>query len=1308
MKIAQNLLFVLSTFIMWSYTTPLFSQGTIGCNFLSSNCNEILTNPTFNYFKQGSTSSYDFNDLCSWDVAFGNPILKLDQSNYYSTLESNKSAIISNALFKPTNLYKLNFDFKNANQPILNIPTPFPLNKCTLKVWIINNSTLNGISKNLNAFKTIASNLYDEVVSEEFNNYNKTNFQQFSYCFQPTQQFDRIVFLVESKNVTLVFHKEEVGIDNINLQELDVSLGNDIYGGCIGMGYVFGPICVNNDATYLWTPANKVAGANTANTGETLNQGEVETFELTATFRNLQCPSIKDQITVDKLEINAGSDITIGCNSNTFTLGPTRVRQGSKYVWTPTTGLNNANSPNPTVNPNLLNQTTKYTLKVDNCKETDEVTVYLLEADAGPDITSNCAVKIGPSVIMPGATFSWSPASFFDNPNEPNPIFYRKGVSVCTLTVSMRLPNNTICSKTDFVTITNTGGKTYDYIIPDNYTSQQVIQNLNNNSSTINGKSVLIKGSFVINQDLNFSNCNIDIAEHTKINITSAELKIINNSYVKSCNTNKFWDGIYLDRHLNSKLNIQNSDIQNADNGIVSYNGGSIILNGVNFDRNNRSVTVNANHGFAYTSNYFSEIVNCTFGCSSLLLINGHGKMPDYSIKIDNWSLIGLSNNNGFQIGKKSASPNIFYGSGGKVILHESSVNIENSIFEGFNKQGNFLNQDVAIEITGEHNGNTQGKRIDISSCWFLENKNSIHCERLNSASLFVKENKYNIDRQSIIHPRVLSSSFVTMKSCANSFLDAAKNEIYNVNRGFLVFDVHKINIVNNQIDMEYQANSGYSQTNNTGSAGVYINNLMADPMGAGKIYRVKIKKNTISHARVGIWAEHTQALIDDNTILDLNTVTQLSSCDFCITEEVFGIKAFNDVVRVENNKVLLDPNNYLNINLTSNSTIKGISIANTSWLLNQRSPFVSCNVVKNTGVGFHFAGNNSSNTYFWYNSMENHYDGLALTNKAIIGNIGSRGNASQNLWKGAYSRSHVYTSNNTVGSNCTIYCLRGLPFEPIANFNDKSSSRVIVNAEGNDGTSMDCENWLYEFYGYEPEGGNEEANQNNYINKTERSATLDKQEMTILDKQFFEYEQITASENYNPSQIADYIFDLSREFNYKEALKINSSQESELKFKGLFKKYINYLKIEEGEVNLLIDISKSCPFDFGMLVYISRRILTDLGYKYEQSICETIDEKSSNQATKKQKFLDFSNQIINVYPNPAKEKITIEQSVPQEDLKIKLLDLTGKVVFQKRLTPIYRQDLNLNPEIKIGLYLYQIINIVDGSIVKSEKLGVR
>ncbi|RFZ83362.1 gliding motility-associated C-terminal domain-containing protein [Mucilaginibacter terrenus] len=113
---------------------------------------------------------------------------------------------------------------------------------------------------------------------------------------------------------------------------------------------------------------------------------------------------------------------------------------GINYKWSPSTGLNRDDIPNPIASPT---ETTTYHVKIDNgacTDETQEVTVRVLKlphADAGKDV----AIQEGESVTLTGTItgdsirYYWTPAGNIDNALSATPVVNPSDNTIYTLHV---------------------------------------------------------------------------------------------------------------------------------------------------------------------------------------------------------------------------------------------------------------------------------------------------------------------------------------------------------------------------------------------------------------------------------------------------------------------------------------------------------------------------------------------------------------------------------------------------------------------------------------------------------------------------------------------------------------------------------------------------------------------------------------------------------------------------------------------------------------------------------------------------------
>lgn len=128
---------------------------------------------------------------------------------------------------------------------------------------------------------------------------------------------------------------------------------------------------------------------------------------------------------------------------------------GNTFSWSPSTGLNASNIPNPIANPI---QTTNYSVTMTtlgNCSAADDVLIQVdpLTVDAGNDKSAQC----GGTVVLnsttnyqgPSATYLWTPSNGLNSTTIPNPT--ATVTSNMTYTVEIETPNG--CTASDQVSV---------------------------------------------------------------------------------------------------------------------------------------------------------------------------------------------------------------------------------------------------------------------------------------------------------------------------------------------------------------------------------------------------------------------------------------------------------------------------------------------------------------------------------------------------------------------------------------------------------------------------------------------------------------------------------------------------------------------------------------------------------------------------------------------------------------------------------------------------------------------------------------
>ncbi|MBL7727735.1 MAG: gliding motility-associated C-terminal domain-containing protein, partial [Dinghuibacter sp.] len=165
---------------------------------------------------------------------------------------------------------------------------------------------------------------------------------------------------------------------------------------------------------------------------------------------------VTDTVTVplsgtNTVSLSAGANATI-CEGESTVLGATS--NAATFLWTPATGLNNPNILNPVASPLV---TTKYYIKATTafCSKTDSVTVLVNPApvaNAGNSVTI-CFGKDTTLNGSGGVQYSWSPATYLNNPGIANPNVLRPAQSI---TYQLQVTDNRGCRSTNPATVTVT------------------------------------------------------------------------------------------------------------------------------------------------------------------------------------------------------------------------------------------------------------------------------------------------------------------------------------------------------------------------------------------------------------------------------------------------------------------------------------------------------------------------------------------------------------------------------------------------------------------------------------------------------------------------------------------------------------------------------------------------------------------------------------------------------------------------------------------------------------------------------------
>lgn len=208
-------------------------------------------------------------------------------------------------------------------------------------------------------------------------------------------------------------------------------------------------LTIGGGVSYTWYPGTDLSCTNCPNPIAT--PSATLTYNVEVTDVN-GCKDTADvTVTVNPLPtVSAGQDVTI-CESESTQLvavAPT----ATSFMWSPVTGLTNANIANPIASPSTTITYVVTVEDVNTCVNTDTVTVNVNQrpaTNAGNDI----AICMGDSTQLQASgaiSYVWNPATGLSCNNCPNPM--ASPSSTTTYTVTGTAANG--CTRDDVVTVT--------------------------------------------------------------------------------------------------------------------------------------------------------------------------------------------------------------------------------------------------------------------------------------------------------------------------------------------------------------------------------------------------------------------------------------------------------------------------------------------------------------------------------------------------------------------------------------------------------------------------------------------------------------------------------------------------------------------------------------------------------------------------------------------------------------------------------------------------------------------------------------
>lgn len=824
---------------------------------------------------------------------------------------------------------------------------------------------------------------------------------------------------------------------------------------------------------------------------------------------------------------------------------------------------------------------------------------------------------------------------------------------------------------------------------------------LNNKYIAING-TVILKDSLVMNQ------AGIWFGADSKIVLdTGGYFELKDGDLRAGCEY--MWDGIYVNSPSES-VKITGSSLSDAVNGIVSENGGAMVLDTVYFNNNYISVQLlnYRSATFPIPPPTFSSanisITNCDFNNEYTPYIN----LPYYPY-YNKQSKIGIlvSNMEDIRIGDTILGGNTFYKLQTGIKVYNSKLGVYNNYFKNImNYLYSASNNEAAISINSHSvfdMGNIGDVKIGASGTFHNEFDSCYKSIYSNNSKLLVQNNVFKYGHQSLDIYNFMNDS----KLLNNLFKDA----YFGIRVQSLLGVPRKLQIKDNYFE---GVSSNYSQITREG---INVINCNSQPNSSVK---TQITNNTINYSG------------------QRNNIT-------C------GIRIQNcDGIKLNSNHIARLPGNLTVINADWTYTI-GIRVATC------QAAEITDNYVWGFGQSIHTYGNNNT-TQFSCNELKVYHSGFnwgaftSLTNQGIdsLRNTHNEwhsvGSIFDNMKLDTASAPNIVSNymikwyynpvyNQNYGSQFVPnMVMNGSQIRIQATPNNPSATHQCVGGSGGGGNGG---SGTGTGGGSSSGGGVAVQNLIDNINDPELrdfmfEDLMQGEEYHELENEYraydadFLYEMLAADTNMmwlggekdadyrhffdsiRQSNIGDFqeVYDLIDAGSYTEARALNNSiipeQDIFSNMKAVLGIYLNSwcaerYSLSQSEYDSLFFIANQTPYEGGDGVYTARIMI---GFEPDEHGIAYRMQKQDEQKDKRKELI--------LYPNPASDKVTIEfinDKFNNVSAELQVFSITGKLIYSTNFTTNASFKVLPVDMLKNGLYIYHIS--LSNGIDKSGKLVI-
>ncbi|MFN0187904.1 MAG: T9SS type A sorting domain-containing protein, partial [Bacteroidia bacterium] len=488
---------------------------------------------------------------------------------------------------------------------------------------------------------------------------------------------------------------------------------------------------------------------------------------------------------------------------------------------------------------------------------------------------------------------------------------------------------------------------------------------LNNDSShnylnTFSNASIYVEGLFTVDVDLELINCKVFMAAGAQIIISSSiSLNIDDSTQIMGCDS--MWQGILMEPGATIQV-LNGSKINDANRAIQIDDECEVYLRNAEFYNNITGVYSAPNFGNVYNLGAFS-VTGTTFSFSGSFLPNytgqpSHGVSPFAGIDLTDVVV---------SIGESGSDPNHFLNMNFGIKGFRSSMEVANCEFQNIYSVSGYSTKlmGTAIVSVGDV---ILGLPGNLSVLPISSNSNTIlKCERGVYASY-----------SDLVVSNCKISDVNTGVECTGNILMRRAMVIENI-------------ITARKYGIRFYENAG-AMSMSAFFNSITISGSTTNVSTIGTAISVMEKSNSPGTS-YDISYNAPITLIDANAGIELLSIYKPKVGCNNVLQKIGAGQAVSTVG--------ISLNSCVGAQVTQN-LVKGYSTTNTSRIgvnTDQSiNSLISCNSVDSTGFGFHFTSSNL-NTNFRGNIMRSHFEGLHLTNTAVIDTQTFAGNR----WYGNY-----------------------------------------------------------------------------------------------------------------------------------------------------------------------------------------------------------------------------------------------------------------------------------------------------------------